>query len=520
MSSAMPPVPWRQPLLQLALLWLLVLVAYRDTAWSIVEVWERSNSYAHGWFVPPITLWLMWRRREQVWARAARPSWSALVLPLGAALLWLAGAVMGVNAAMQFGLAAMLVGVVPLVIGWHATRPWAFALGFLFLAVPFGDFMLPTLMSWTADFTVLALQWTGIPVYREGLHFIIPSGSWSVAEACSGIRYLVASVMAGCLYGYLYYRSLKLRLKFLALAVGIALVANWLRAYIIVLLGHYSGNTIATGVDHLIYGWMFFLVVLVFLFWLGGRWEDPPLASPALPEAPVMATGQAGVATSAGALGWFALAVALTVVLASPLGLPVLRHSVATQQAHLATWQPVAGWQAKAPAQPWSPAYVHAQDTQHTAWQGPGQPEVGVHLHYFRQQDGERKMVSSVQVLVGEEDERWVPVSSGTRAARWGDQAVLLRETLLRNTERGNLTAEARRLRVWQLYWVDGQLTSSAVRAKLYGALQLLRGRGDDGALVTLYTDESPQAGDALAAFLQAQGASMGEALRKTQGRD
>ena len=64
-------------------------------------------------------------------------------------------------------------------------------------AVPVGEFLLPVFMEWTADFTVLALRLSGIPVYREGLQFVIPSGNWSVVEACSGIRYLIASLMVG-----------------------------------------------------------------------------------------------------------------------------------------------------------------------------------------------------------------------------------------------------------------------------------------------------------------------------------
>ncbi|TNY03004.1 archaeosortase/exosortase family protein, partial [Escherichia coli] len=70
-------------------------------------------------------------------------------------------------------------------------RRIAFPLGFLFFAVPFGDFLTPWLMERTADFTVVALRASGIPVFREGLEFIIPSGSWSVVQACSGIRYLM-----------------------------------------------------------------------------------------------------------------------------------------------------------------------------------------------------------------------------------------------------------------------------------------------------------------------------------------
>ena len=88
--------------------------------------------------------------------------------------------------------------VVAALFGWRWVRALAFPLAFLFFAVPFGEFLVPTLIEWTADFTVAALAASGIPVYREANNFVIPSGRWSVVEACSGIRYLIASVMLGC----------------------------------------------------------------------------------------------------------------------------------------------------------------------------------------------------------------------------------------------------------------------------------------------------------------------------------
>jgi exosortase len=122
-----------------------------------------------------------------------------------------------------------------------------FPLLFLFFAVPVGDFLLPRLMEWTADFTVQALRLTGIPVFREGQNFVIPSGNWSVVEACSGIRYLIASLTVRTLYAYLTYTSLKRRLTFILVSLLVPILANWFRAYMIVMLGHLSGNKLATG---------------------------------------------------------------------------------------------------------------------------------------------------------------------------------------------------------------------------------------------------------------------------------
>jgi exosortase len=101
---------------------------------------------------------------------------------------------------------------VPAVLGWKVARRMTFPLLFLFFAVPFGEFTQPKLMDWTAYFTILGLRLTGIPVYSEGQNLVIPSGSWSVIEACSGVRYLIASVTVGTLFAYLTYHSLRRRL--------------------------------------------------------------------------------------------------------------------------------------------------------------------------------------------------------------------------------------------------------------------------------------------------------------------
>lgn len=95
----------------------------------------------------------------------------------------------------------------------------AFPLLFLYFIVPFGEFAVPYLQEWTADVTILALRLTGIPVFREGMQFVIPTGTWSVVEACSGFRYLIACFMVGTLYAYLNYQSPKRRLVFVIAAL-------------------------------------------------------------------------------------------------------------------------------------------------------------------------------------------------------------------------------------------------------------------------------------------------------------
>ena len=209
------PAHWRQPLLWWVVALLFVVGLYAATWQQMAGTWSTSDTYAHGFFVPLVSAWLAWRLRHTVAHLVPRASPLAWVLLLGPAALWLAGDLVSVNAATQLAVVAMVVLTVPAVLGWQVAWAMVFPLGFLFFAVPIGEFLLPGLMTSTADFTVLALRASGIPVYREGLQFVIPSGMWSVVEACSGIRYLIASVTVGALFAYLNYNGWRKRVLFM-----------------------------------------------------------------------------------------------------------------------------------------------------------------------------------------------------------------------------------------------------------------------------------------------------------------
>ena len=503
--------PWRRALPALLLLWAAVLLLYRDTAVAMVQIWSRSDTFAHAFLVPPIALWLAWRKRDTL--AQIRPSpqpW--VLLPMAAVgFLWLLGELVTVNAATQFALVALLVLAVPAVLGLAVARELMFPLGFMFFAVPIGEFMTPTMISWTADATIMALRWTGIPVYREGMQFVIPSGNWSVVEACSGVRYLIASFMVGTLFAYLNYRSMKRRLIFVGVSIAVPIVANWMRAYMIVMLGHLSGNKLAVGVDHLIYGWVFFGVVIMIMFVIGARWAEPEQAA--------VPAGVSGVMRQPVGNAWTATALAsVFVVLLPPLadwGLQRAETSAAAAQFvlpdRLGEWAAegaeIAAWRPKLlnPSIEASKTYSHEGRT------------VGVHIAYFRGQGPESKLVSSQNVLVESQDPHWNQVTTGGYASRAAGAVLDVRTAELLGTAPPG-AARRPTLTVWRTYWVDGFVAGDAA-AKLRGAMARLRGRGDDGAWVVLYADEGSTKASiaALSAFAAANLGLLEDLLRQTR---
>ncbi|MGZ3238602.1 MAG: exosortase A, partial [Burkholderiaceae bacterium] len=170
---------------------------YFDTARSIVDIWNSSETFAHGYIILPISLWLIWKRRQALALMSPTPFWPGLLLITICGLGWLLAELGDVQVVRQYAFVAMIVLTAVTILGVRITWSMAFPLCFLLLAVPFGDVFIEPLINFTADFTVWALQATGIPVLRNGSTFEIPTGSWSVVQACSGVRYLISSITLG-----------------------------------------------------------------------------------------------------------------------------------------------------------------------------------------------------------------------------------------------------------------------------------------------------------------------------------
>ncbi|MBI3154388.1 MAG: exosortase A [Burkholderiales bacterium] len=486
---------------------------YRDTARAMWDMWMFSDTYAHGVLVLPLALWLVWRRREHLATLAPRPAAWPLLLMAGAAAVWFLADLVVVNAAAQFAFVALLVLSVPAVLGAEVARALMFPLGFLFFGVPFGDFLLEPLMQGTADFTVAALRLSGVPVVREGLHFEIPSGSWSVVEACSGVRYLIASVMVGSLFAYLNYRSPRRRWIFVGVSILVPILANWLRAYMIVMLGHLSDNRIATGVDHIIYGWVFFGFVILVMFMIGMRWAEPE-ASEVSP--------QSGTRPAAG--GAAASLAALAVMTAGAVMVAVAPHAagsalaalerddtpVLTAVAATGGWQPVlAPESVSLPA--WKPLYQRPSAESAQVFGRDGS-YVGLYLAYYRAQDAKRKLISQANILINSKDPDWALAGSGQRPVQAAGQRIDVRTAELRA---GRVSGARQRIQIWRVYWVNGRWIEADVPAKLYGGLMRLAGRGDESAVMVLHTlhDGQRDPGEVLQEFLDANLPGIEQAL-------
>lgn len=487
-----------------------LLAVFAPTTASMVQTWYRSETFTHGFLVIPAVLWFVWMRREALARLPVRPMPWALLPLTAAGALWLLGQLSSALAPSQLAVVAMVPCVVAALLGWRWVRALAFPLAFLFFAVPFGEFLVPTLIEWTADFTVAAVAASGVPVYREANNFVIPSGRWSVVEACSGIRYLIASVMLGSLYAWIVYRSPRRRALFIAAAIAVPLVANWLRAYGIVMLGHLSDNRIATGVDHLIYGWLFFGALMTAMFWVGARWREDGAPVPAPRSRPTPA-----VLPVRRRPLWLHGAAAALAVVVWPVADATLARQVDPHPVEPTEIAPVMGWrtvEADAPGG-WQPDVHGAERTQVLTFEKDGR-RVTLLLAIYRNQRQGAELVTSSNQLVHQDNDRWRIVDR--RTARLSDDEGSFPANVALIRGQGTLLAAA------QWYWIGSARTVSDATAKIDLALDRLLLRGDTSAWVTVVTpaqESLREATPVLEAFVREMGGAVERGLREVAKR-
>jgi exosortase A len=483
-ATAAPPRiggshPWMRAGLTFAALAGLLAWTMQDALAAMALTWWNDVTYTHGLLVPLISLHLVWGSRRALAATLPRAEPLALVPLVGATLAWVLGHVADAQVVQQAAFVGALVSLAVAILGRGFGRVAWFPLLFLGFMVPAGDFLIAPLQDFTAAFSVALLRLVGIPTYVEGILIYIPSGAFEVAEACAGLRFLIANVVVAALFAYLVYDRAWKRATFLAVGIGLPILANGLRAFGIIVLAHATDHKVAAGADHIVYGWGFFSAVMLVLLWVGNRFADRPVGMPDL-AIPVPRRAE----RPQGRRGMLAACAAALAILAGPayawsvMGPPDGATRRPAAPAAGAAWVP-----APLPGPAWEPAFEGPDAVVRAAWtQGTERAELALAWYDWQRQGAEA--VNEGNRFADETS--WTRVSTG-RAEIAGRPARL---EVLRGAQAGRLVAS------W--YWVAGRLTPDPLEAKLLQTWATLTGGSRSAAVVALSAPFDERAEEAL----------------------
>ncbi len=293
--AAWPPSrvePWRGHLAALAAAAGLIFAFFAHDAYGMARIWVTSSTFNHCALILPLAAWLVWQRRPEL-RRLAPTTWPLALLAVAAgAAAWLLGYAAGVALARHVGLLLMLEGAVAACLGPAVTRALLFPLAFAWFAVPFGEELVPPMQTLTAWLSMALLGLAGVPAHLEGVFITIPNGYFEVAEACAGVKFLIAMAALGALVANLCFRSWRRRAAFVAAALLIPVLANGVRAFATIYVAHLTDSDAAAGFDHVVYGGIFFALVIALTMaagWPffdrrpGDPWFDPDVLQPVPP---------------------------------------------------------------------------------------------------------------------------------------------------------------------------------------------------------------------------------------------
>lgn len=270
------PAAWRRPLGHLLLAWAILLAVLAPVAADMARQFWDSSTYNHMLFVPLIIGWLVAMRWPELQKLTPRAFWPGL-LPLAAALLlWLLGDISGTSLAEHLALVLALQSAVLLILGPRVVAGLIFPVSYALFMVPFGDELVPMLQTVTAKLTIALVHLSGVPAEINGVFIDTPVGLFEVAEACSGVKFLIAMAALGSLAAHVCCRSNRRRLVFMGAALVLPILANGVRAWGTIFIAQSQGIEFAAGFDHIFYGWVFFALVMAALLAASWRFFDRP----------------------------------------------------------------------------------------------------------------------------------------------------------------------------------------------------------------------------------------------------
>jgi exosortase A len=264
---------WRHPGIAIVVLLLLTIVLYRQTIVYLTGLWNEISvgEYAHGYLVIAICLYLIISNRRSIFKVAPCPSYSVLPLVLLSSLTWLAAVLVDVEMLQSVGLLLIVFTLVWAVAGHQAMKLLAFPILFITFAIPVWFPLSPLLQDLTAEVVFWITRALEIPAFRQENLIVVPAGIFSIEEACSGLRYLLAALTLGALYAYMNYVTLPARVAVVLVTAAAAILANILRVFIVVYVGYKTEMQHPWVEDHLMLGWYLFGGLMAIMLFLDTR---------------------------------------------------------------------------------------------------------------------------------------------------------------------------------------------------------------------------------------------------------
>ena len=236
-----------------------VLFAYGGVLQVMAGQWRSQDMYSYGFLIPVLSGYIVWAERKRLAEIRPEPQpvpgGCLLAICLAALLLGEVGMLLSVQ---ELSLPFALGGIVLAILGFGFLRALLFPIAYLFFMIPVWEVVTNhlhfPLQNFSARNAAALLNFIGIPAYRHGVYIDLPSINLEVAQACSGVNYLIAIIAIGIPLAHLYVKGWRRKCLLVSLAVVIAILANGLRIALIGVFSYYTVGNPLHGPFHVFQG--------------------------------------------------------------------------------------------------------------------------------------------------------------------------------------------------------------------------------------------------------------------------
>ena len=447
----------------LVLIFATLVLYWPSFVWMAGEWSEGGGLMSHGYLISAIAIYLIGQSINKLAPIPTQHSVLAIVGLLGLSIVWLLGDAANVMVVQTVVLPFIVLLAVVAAFGWKVGQCMAFAILYLVFALPAWTHLQFIFQAITVAVVDMAIFVTGLPAYVDNNLIILQSGVFEIADACSGMGFILAGLSLSVLFGRLYLDELRHKASLIATVFLLSLVGNWIRVFGVIKIGHVTEMRSSLVDDHSDFGWMIFAGLLVpayfFARWLEHR-ENKNGSSRAK-------TGLVGESTEIGQTQRWTLVIALFALSIGPAWSAIaLTASNTDNEAGIEFPAGPSGWRGpSATAWDWRPSYAGVDSEAVVQYRS----DTDTILHYknvYLQQSQGREMIFFANDIAGDWKEvRNSGLSGRVSTVRFGE----FKRRLARSSYGFWL--------IWYRYSIDEKNYVSDSKAKIWQAIATLKGR-------------------------------------------
>ena len=236
---------------------------------SLIKFWHGSEEYSHGFFIIPLSLYIIRQKKDELARTPLQPSNWGLFIIITSLLLFIIARAGEILTLVPVAMIFLIFGIVIYLFGFLMCRKLIFPLFFLFFMIPvpsqiYSALTIP-LQLFVTKITVFIASLMGIPIYREGNVINLPDHTMQVVQACSGLRSMISLLVLGAIFGYFTLRSNILRGILFVAGIPVSIIVNIFRVFLMVTAYYYFGYDLTADSIHTIFGMSIFIMALIII---------------------------------------------------------------------------------------------------------------------------------------------------------------------------------------------------------------------------------------------------------------